>query len=182
MNKNRIFNAAFLLSVFMTITLATPTASAGWEPGIAVPSDAADVSTGTDQNWEDPEAFRAEVVRLVNLERTNNGLDALEEMQTLTDMADIRAKESTVSFSHTRPDGSGCSTIFSDYDIAYSAAGENFSKGFSIPAKLVAAWMSSESHRANILNEKFIHIGVGLYVSEDGRIYCSQLFYTPFLP
>lgn len=176
--NSKFFHTAGLLSIFIIIALAAPTAAAGWEPGIAVSSNA---TAATDQNWEDPAAFRAEVVRLINLERTSNGLDALEEMQALADMAAVRAEESAVSFSHIRPDGADCSAIFSDYHIAYSAAGENLSQGFSSPAKLVSAWMGSESHCANILNEKFIYIGIGLYVNEDGRVYCAQLFYTPFL-
>ncbi len=186
MSKNSIFfNTVFLLSVSMAIMFAAPdapAASAGWEPGIAVPSDADAASARTEQHWEDPETFGAEVFRLVNLERTGSGLGALTETQTLTDAAAVRAEESAVSFSHIRPDGSDCSTIFSDYEIAYSAAGENLSNGFSSPAQLVTAWMNSKSHRANILSEKFTCLGIGLYVKEDGRMYCSQLFYAPSFP
>jgi len=182
MNKNRIAAPAFLLSAFVAALFISPAAAAGWEPGIAVPSEADAVSAGAGRNWEDPEAFRAEVVRLVNLERANNGLDVLAETRALTDMADIRAEESAVSFSHTRPDGADCSGIFSDCGIGYSAAGENLSCGFSTPSELVAAWMGSESHRANILSEKFTCLGVGLCIKEDGRIYCAQLFYAPPSP
>ncbi|SHI14322.1 Uncharacterized conserved protein YkwD, contains CAP (CSP/antigen 5/PR1) domain [Sporobacter termitidis DSM 10068] len=179
MTKKRIFNAVFLLFAFMTISLTAPTTLAGWEPGTAAAPGEVAASAKTDQNWEDPKAFKAEVVRLVNVERTDNGMNTLEETQALADMADIRAEESAVFFSHTRPDGSNCSTIFSEHHMPYRVAGENLSKGFSSPEKLVAAWMNSASHRKNILNEKFADIGIGLYVNEDGKIYCSQLFYTP---
>ncbi|SDH63935.1 CAP domain-containing protein [Desulfosporosinus hippei] len=180
MNKSRILSTVFLLVVFLTIALtALPgSASASWELGIANLPDTATVSQ-TNQTWEDSEVFRSEVIRLINLERTKNGLNPLEESQTLTYMATIRAQESMNFFSHTRPDGADAFTIFSDYNLAYTAVGENLSSGFSSPAKLVEAWMTSESHQANILSDKFVCVGTGFYVDENKKIYCSQLFYRP---
>jgi uncharacterized protein YkwD len=94
-------------------------------------------------------------------------------------MADLRAQESAVSFSHTRPNNTRCFTIFGENNLKYRAAGENLAYGFRTPEAVVKAWMASEGHRRNILDPDFKYIGIGYYVNENGRIYCSQLFYTP---
>lgn len=52
--------------------------------------------------------------------------------------------------------------------IVYQLAGENIALGQTTPEQVVEAWMNSEGHRENILNQSYTHIGVG-YVS-DGTI------------
>ena len=123
--------------------------------------------------------YRAEVLRLVNIERTNAGVTGLIEMKELQPLVEMRAKESATSFSHTRPNGTRFCSIFTDHAITYSYAGENLGFGFSTPARLVNAWMNSESHRSNILNPNFKYISAGYYKNANGKIYCSLLFYTP---
>lgn len=129
---------------------------------------------------EDAEgAFKARVISLVNAEREKEGLAELMELDTLTEAADLRAFEAARSFSHTRPDGERCFTVFSEYSMKYKAAGENLAYGFKTPEDMVDAWMNSELHRANILDPDFTYIAIGYYVNENGRGYYSQLFYTP---
>lgn len=181
MKRHKLINPFFFLVVLMCLAgaaLVSPPAFAGWEPGNAAPLRT-EVASEPYQNQEAREAFKAEVVRLINIERADNGLQELEELQALTGLADIRAEESAAFFSHTRPNKENCCTIYSDYGLAYSAVGENLSYGFSSPARLVEAWMNSETHCANILNAKFFYVGTGLYVNKDGTLYCSQLFYLP---
>jgi uncharacterized protein YkwD len=128
----------------------------------------------------DPVAqFKAEVIRLVNLEREKAGLAALKELETLFPIADVRAQEAAVSFSHTRPNNTRCFTIFGENNLKYKAAGENLAYGFRTPESVVKAWMASEGHRKNIMNPNYSFIGIGYYENESGRVYCSQLFYTP---
>jgi uncharacterized protein YkwD len=151
-------------------TAALSTATAEVSP---MPEDALTVDV-------DPVAqFKAEVIRLVNLEREKAGVAPLKELDTLFPMANVRAQESAASFSHTRPNNTRCFTIFGENSLKYSAAGENLAYGFKTPESVVAAWMKSESHRRNIMDPDFKYIGIGYFVNENGRIYCSQLFYTP---
>ncbi len=42
----------------------------------------------------------------------------------------------------------------------YLIAGENLARGFSSPKDLMETWMSSQSHRANILQPSFKYIGI----------------------
>lgn len=174
---------AFFVALILCMSLTTTAALAVNEAGAA---DAAleEASLSAVQTVheaeEDPAAlFKAEVVRLVNLEREKAGVAALTALDTLYPMADLRAQESAVSFSHTRPNNTRCFTIFGENNLKYKAAGENLAYGYRTPEAVVKAWMESEGHRRNILDPDFIYIGIGYYVNENGRIYCSQLFYTP---
>ena len=116
------------------------------------------------------------MIALVNSERAKEGLPALEKREDVCALADIRAQELTESFSHTRPDGKSCFSIFSDYNVNdWSTIGENIAYGQSSPTAVMNSWMNSKSHRENIMNEDFTGIGIGVY-QQDGRKYWVQLF------
>ena len=109
------------------------------------------------------------VVNQVNQERAARGLSALRVDPALTAAAQIRAQEIVERFSHTRPDGTKWSTVSS---VAY---GENIAKGQRTADKVMAAWMSSSGHRANILRASYGSIGVAC-VQSGGVYYWVQLF------
>lgn len=110
-----------------------------------------------------------EVVRQVNEERAKNGLSPLRTDAELTRAACVRAGEIVELLSHSRPDGSSWSTV------SAAARGENIAKGQSSADRVMAAWMSSEGHRANILRESFGSIGV-CALRVNGVMYWVQLF------
>lgn len=123
--------------------------------------------------------FKAEVIRLINIERQRDGAPGLKAMGILDAMADKRAQEASGLFKHTRPDGTRCFTIFAENALKYRAAGENLAYGFKTPEALVTAWMNSEGHRRNNIDPDFKYGGIGYRVSGKGTLYCSALFYTP---
>lgn len=57
-----------------------------------------------------------------------------------------------------------------------SRVGENIAYGFSSGQSVVAAWMKSTGHRANILKSSYRLIGVGAYQDSRGRWWVSQVF------
>ena len=89
--------------------------------------------------------------------------------------AQVRARESAQSFSHTRPDGSSFSTALTEAGVSYIRSGENIAYGQTTPQQVVQAWMDSAGHRANILDAGFTHIGVG-HAVVNGTAYWAQLF------
>ena len=101
-----------------------------------------------------------EVLRIVNVERENQGLDQLTLADGLSDGASIRAVEIKDLFAHTRPDGTSC---FTALEKSYNPAGENIAAGQTSPANVMTSWMNSPGHRANILTEDYRKIGVGYY-------------------
>ena len=62
-------------------------------------------------------------------------------------------------------------------DCHLSAAGENVAAGFPNGKSVVNnGWMSSEGHRANILNPSFTTVGIGARKGHNGQWYVAQVF------
>lgn len=120
--------------------------------------------------------YEEQVVQLVNIEREKAGLSPLTLDKTMQSAALVRAKETEVSFSHTRPNGSSFSTALTEAGVSYKGSGENIAYGQKTPEAVVTGWMNSSGHRANILNSKFTKIGVGYYQNAKGVNYWTQLF------
>ncbi len=57
-----------------------------------------------------------------------------------------------------------------------TSAAENVGYGNVSPARLVAMWMASPGHRANILNPRLTRLGVGAVRVGSGRVYGVQVF------
>lgn len=117
-----------------------------------------------------------EVVRLVNEERKRLGLNELVIDEAMMTAAETRAKEQKTLFSHTRPDGTNCFTVFNQYEIPANYRGENLASGGKCsPDVVMKMWIASEGHYANIKNDRFSRIGVGYF--ESGQYgYWAQLF------
>lgn len=117
-------------------------------------------------------AYASEVLRLVNIEREKVGAAHLVLDGALCNAANMRAIEMDYSgnFSHTRPDGRDCFTVFSFCEISFYTCGENIAAGYPTPAAVVKGWMNSTGHKANILNTAFTKMGLGY--STGGGEYC----------
>lgn len=116
-----------------------------------------------------------QVAAFTNHERAGKGISLLAYSDELSRVANVRAKEIASYFSHTRPDGREYYTVMEDFGIKYSYYGENIAFGPSTPQTVVAAWMDSSPHRANILKSNYKYIGVGM-ASSNGTYYWVQLF------
>ncbi len=110
------------------------------------------------------------ILAMTNQQRANNGLAALSKSSTLMKAAATRAQEISVSFSHTRPDGSSALSMSSAIRAENIASGMNISH-----ATIMDGWMNSSGHRQNILNGSYSSIGIGFY-SANGYNYYVQLF------
>ena len=100
------------------------------------------------------EAYAMRVIEEINRERSAYGLGTLRVDAELTRAAWVRAYEIAEKFSHTRPDGTRWKTVYPQ------AFAENIARGQKTPDKAVAAWMTSEGHRRNILQGSYTTTGV----------------------
>ena len=127
------------------------------------------------------EHWKHEVLTLVNKIRTKNNLSQLAWGSTCEEAANIRAKEAKEAYDHTRPDGSSWSTACPVPESG-GVSGENLAAGNAAvsPATVVAFWMSSESHRKNILNPEYTNLAVGFVFDPNStyKTYWSQIFST----
>jgi uncharacterized protein YkwD len=108
---------------------------------------------------------------LLNAQRAGHGLRPLHPNRALRHSARRYARSLVVQhfFSHTAPDGQTLRARVSRSGYLRgargSAYGENLAWGAGVratPARIVAAWMASPGHRANILDARWRHIGVGI--------------------
>ena len=118
--------------------------------------------------------YEQEVIRLVNVERTKQGLKELKYDWELARVARYKSEDMRDNnyFSHNSPVYGSPFDMMKNFGINYKAAGENIAKGQSTPEQVVKAWMNSSGHRANILSTKFTHIGVGY--AKNGHIWTQQ--------
>jgi uncharacterized protein YkwD len=120
------------------------------------------------------DAYETRIVELVNIERKKAGLRPV----AVSACADRYAEEwsdhmaTTGRFAH-RSDLRAVMDACSARSI-----GENIAYGNVTADQMMRMWMESPGHRANILNAKFTHIGVGATKTSTGRVYGTQNFLT----
>ena len=98
--------------------------------------------------------------------RAIHGLSPFYALEPLMNGAGSHAADMAVRnyFSHYTPEGWSPSMRANGWGF-YGGVGENIACGNPNPGQVVATWMESPGHRANILNPYYTHIGVGHYWS-----------------
>jgi uncharacterized protein YkwD len=121
------------------------------------------------------------VVTLTNAERTKKGCRKLSADTTLTKVAQAHSVDMAKKnyFAHNSKDGRSPFQRMSDAGYDYAAAAENIAAGQRTPKEVVAGWMNSPGHKANILNCDLTEIGVGYATGGDYGVYWTQDFGKP---
>jgi uncharacterized protein YkwD len=107
-------------------------------------------------------AFEAQVLSLVNAERAKKGVSPLARNDKL-DVATQRHSNDMACnnfFDHTGSDGSSPWERMNQAGYDWIRAAENIAAGYSTPAAVVAGWMNSSGHKANILDPDLEDIGI----------------------
>ena len=164
----------FDFTVTEQATTPTPTPAPPPRPAPPIP-----IPTPTPAPVVQPEIdrsnFAAEVFRLTNIERANEGLSAFTWCNTLAAAAHAHSVDMGRNqfMSHTGSDGSTLRSRIDATGISWRAIAENVAQGQTTPEEVVAAWMNSPGYRANILNPNLTRLGVGFYHTPDARFRTS---------
>ena len=118
---------------------------------------------------QDGSSYKQETLDRINQFRAGQNLNALAESERLSSIANIRAKECAISFSHTRPQGG---SVLDEADVY----GEILSHNNETPDRTVNAWISSAGHNRIMSKGEFQHFGAGYYLDEKGNDYWVVLF------
>jgi uncharacterized protein YkwD len=111
-------------------------------------------------------SIRRSTLCLLNVQRAKHGLPALKPSMKLRHASERHSRDMVAKhyFAHGnffgRIEGSGYLRGVHAYTV-----GENIAWGggpTSSPAQIVRMWMNSPPHRANILNRRYKHIGIGV--------------------
>ena len=113
------------------------------------------------------------MLELVNAEREKESLQPLVMNEALLENAMERAAETSIWYSHTRPDSTSMDTIIKENN--YTMVGENIFKGSSNTEYALEKWMNSSGHKANILASFYTSIGIGC-CEINGSTYWVQIF------
>ena len=134
----------------------TPAATTGWSQGAA----------------------ESTLWQLMNGARSNNGVAPVQQHGTLVSLARWRSSDMLAKnyFSHTIA-GCGC-LVYVYYDsngLSYQWAGENIGWNSGLddaysPVHVHEQFMASPGHRANVLDPRFTHGGVGA-AAADGKMF-----------
>jgi uncharacterized protein YkwD len=106
--------------------------------------------------------------------RSSHGIAPLKEHDTLTDKAEAWARHmaSTGKLEHSTL-SAGLSSL------SWTALGENV--GYSSPTAntlltIHNSFVTSTAHKANLLNSRFTHMGVGVHKDSAGRVWVVEVF------
>ncbi|MFE0735179.1 CAP domain-containing protein [Streptomyces sp. NPDC058855] len=123
-------------------------------------------------------AVEAEVVRLVNVERAKVGCTPVRQDAELAALAGAFSADMAARgfFDHTDPDGDTPWTRAQRAGVS-GMGGENIARGQVDAAAVMASWMASDGHRANILNCDFTALGVGVHFGDGGPWWTQNFGY-----
>jgi uncharacterized protein YkwD len=108
------------------------------------------------------DGYESQLVALINSERTDQGLPSLAMNGALGSAARDHSTDMAINnfFSHTGSNGSTFWDRIISSGYSPSSGSENIAAGQGTPADVVASWMSSAGHKANILGA-YTDIGAG---------------------
>ncbi len=103
-------------------------------------------------------------VELANRERRDRGIPELSVSPTLERAAALKLADMEASgyFAHTSPAGRSPWSFMDDAGYGYRYAGENLAIHFNDPESEHETWMESEKHCQNILDPRFVEVGLAV--------------------
>ena len=116
---------------------------------------------------------------MVNTLRVNEGRRPLVHNPELDRLANLRAKELEINYSHIRPNGQRVAEFTKNLPLFSGDGphGENITDGRPSVEAAMDAWLNSPPHRNNML-QPFTAMGVGHHIDREGCHYWVQLFVT----
>lgn len=167
-------------------------------PATPVPWEERPVAIGIGTSGEERPAqaglLERLVVRRTNEERLRRALGSLRAHARLSDVARRHSHDMARRrfFAHDDPEGvSPADRLRRDFPERVGSSGENIyfidtdhrlldgpEDVEAVAERLLAGWMASPGHRANILKSGFTLLGVGVYATEDD-VWATQVFSRP---
>lgn len=130
---------------------------------------------------EEDVSIENQILKLVNSERSKQGLQPLTLNWELSRVAKIKSQDMKDRnyFSHQSPTYGSPFDMMRNFGISYKSAGENIAAGQRTPQEVMNAWMNSSGHRANILSSSYTQLGVGYVSGGSYGTYWTQMFIRP---
>ncbi|MDZ5470665.1 CAP domain-containing protein [Bacillus sp. 31A1R] len=106
-----------------------------------------------------------QILDITNIMRERHQLNRLGFDEKTTIVAYNHSKDmfETEDFSHTSEKYGELSDRLEAGEVFYQLAGENIAANYIDAPAVMEGWLNSKGHRETMLNDKFTHIGVGVY-------------------
>jgi len=136
------------------------------------------ITTTTPASANSP--FEQQVLALTNAQRTAAGCPTLTWNATLASVARAHSQDMAAKnyFDHNTLTGTTPAQRLTAVGYTYRQMAENIAAGQATPADVMASWMNSAGHKANILNCALTELGVGYATGGTYRTYWTQDFGT----
>ncbi len=117
-------------------------------------------------------------IDLVNKQRNQLGTKELIHDTDLSTIAEAKAQDMAKNnyFDHKSPTYGTVDEMLKKFNYKWTAYGENIARGYIAPESVVKEWMISPTHRANIANTNFTHVGSGYATDAEGKPYWVHLY------
>ena len=153
------FKISIVIVVVLSIFYANFSVFAN-PPNVSQPSESSKTPETSEVrlNPDESEMFAA-----LNSAREERGLPPLALDNELAKLARMKAEDMLEHgyFAHISPTFGSPFEMMKNFEISYNSAGENIAENRTV-AGASAALMLSDSHRANILSERFNRVGIGI--------------------
>jgi len=125
-------------------------------------------------HYQGPEA---ELICLINAERVKNGAAPLTQNWEVARVARYKSEE-------MKRHGMLCheSLVYGSpaqqltrFNVPHSVVGANIAMGHETPRLVLDAWLNSQNHYANLIDDKYTSAGVGLSIDDDGIFYWTLM-------
>jgi uncharacterized protein YkwD len=116
-------------------------------------------------------ANEQKMINMINQERIAVGVSPVKLDLRLAAVGRAKANDMNINkyFSHTSPTYGSPWAMMQQVGLTVGWAGENISRTQSVE-RAMAGFMQSPGHRANILDPRFTHVGIGI----AGNIYVQE--------
>ncbi|AWK50827.1 serine protease [Clostridium beijerinckii] len=117
------------------------------------------------------------ILELMNQKRTEAGLQPLTMDNTLLQVSRYKSNHMIQYdyFDHTNPDGTKWTDWLKTIGYKYTATGENIAYNTYDAVELFNQWWNSPGHRANMMNNSYTKVGVGV-LNGNGKYMGTQEF------
>ena len=134
----------------------------------------------TEPNDQLKEGFEFQLFDLTNATRVNHNLPILTWDADVRDTARDHSLDMAENdyFGHTNLEGLSPFDRLQQDDISFSTAGENLAYGQFSSIFAHEGLMNSLGHRENILQERFLNLGVGVAFNNESQPFYTEKFYT----
>ncbi len=175
----RMAEGVGLLVLSLLLACGSGASPGGSDPGGSDPGGGGDPGGGNGPgNGDQLDAFAIDMLAAVNQERSALGLAALTWDARLAEAAADHAQDMIDNDfeGHTGSDGSSVGDRATRAGYQWSWVGENVAWGQTSISQVMAAWMDSPGHRANILHASFSQLGAARIGNHWVQVFAHPAF------